>query len=479
MTPKITDLNVGVDRKLLAGPHRADLERHFGPQALALWEAEVKAFDPAIEEDLIREAKLGAEYTELVASAEIEFDGKQLNLSQLHAFVQEPDRELRHGSQQAYWEFFGQNGAELDGIYHDLVQLRHRMARKLGYQNFIELGYRRMRRIDYGRREVERFRELVVRDIVPLAAQICANRARRLGIPDYSSWDEPLADPRGNPRPLGEHDWIVDRAREAFAHVHPELARRFAMMIESELLDLKTRPHKAAGGFCTSFSLHGMPFIFANFNGTQDDVGVLVHEMGHAFQNWLSSDKPLLEYFWPTSEAAEINSMGLEMLALPHMEAFFGADAERFRTAHVEDAFRLLAYVAAVDHYQHLVYASPDAAPVQRHRMWQEMEARYLPWRRYGDLKYPAGGGLWQRQLHLYNIPFYFIDYALAQCCALQFWAISESDYRSAVDAYVALCRRGGEAPFRELIASANLGSPFDHRSLSRIVDAARAVLSP
>jgi M3 family oligoendopeptidase len=263
-----------------------------------------------------------------------------------------------------------------------------------------------------------------------------------------------------------------------FDAMQPELGEFFRMMAAGGFLDLVNRPTKAGGGFCTSFPTYGTPFIFANFNGTKGDVEVFTHEMGHAFQGWQSRNTPVFDYLWPTLESCEIHSMSLEFLTWPHMDRFFGPEeAARFREIHLAESLLFLPYGVAVDHFQHLVYANPEASPEERRRLWLEIESLYLPWRDYGDLTYPAAGGRWQLQRHIYNSPFYYIDYTLAGCCALQFWAKARRDYTSALDAYIELCRRGGEAPFQELARSAGLVSPFAPGALRTVVDEARSVL--
>ncbi|MDE2571760.1 MAG: M3 family oligoendopeptidase [bacterium] len=477
LSPKLTAFDVELKRRLLADAQRPQLEQSFGRTAFALWEADVTAFEPAIEQELVQESRLSAQYTEIIASAQIAFDGKQLNLAGLAPYREDADRPTRHRAELAFWRFYGDNRAELDRIYDELVKLRHTMARKLGYENYISLGYKRMHRIDYDQRDVERYRDQIAHEVVPLAQRVIERRAQRLDLERAMFWDERIADPRGNARPKGDLPWIMARCQEAFTQMHPELAAFFRLMTDGHFIDMENRPGKAGGGFCTSFPTAGMPFIFGNFNGTAHDVEVLVHEMGHAFQSYRSRALPLSDYLWPTSESAEIESMGLEYLAHPQMERFFGKDAERFREEHLSDAFLFLPYGVAVDHFQHMVYANPDATPAERHHMWQQMEQRYLPWRQYGDLQHAAQGGLWQEKRHIYHSPFYYIDYTLAQCCALQFWARSRQDYTAAMHDYVALCSRGGEAPFQTLARGANLKSPFDEGVLTGVVAEARSAL--
>ena len=477
LQPKLTALAVEMKRKLLSSEKRAELTEILGEQAFSLWEADVTTFEPVIEADLVKEAKLVNKYVELIASAEIEFAGETLNLSGLRKYTQDRDRSIRHQAETARWNFFRENQERLDEIYDELVKLRHQMSQKLGYDNYIGLGYKRMQRIDYTEADVANYRDEVVKEVVPLAKKIIAQKAEKLNIDKVYFWDESVFDLQGNPAPKGEYDWMIQKAQQMFDAMHPELGNFFRMMVEGNLLDLKNRPGKAGGGFCTSFPSYDVPYIFANFNGTKDDVEVFTHEMGHAFQNWQSRNLPIIDYLWPTYESCEIHSMSLEFLTRSQMDKFFGADADRFCQIHLAESILFLPYGCAVDHFQHLVYAKPEATPQQRKQMWQEMEARYLPWRNYGDLAYPTQGGLWQDKQHIYCYPFYYIDYTLALCCAMQFWVKAETDYEGTLAEYIALCKRGGKAPFQTLVRSANLVSPFESGCLAKVVKSAQEFL--
>lgn len=477
ITPRLTDLDVRMMRLLLAHPRRADLEREFGAHAFALWETDVLAFDPAIESQLVQEAKLQAEYNQLIAGAKLNFRGATYNFSGFVKFREDADRQTRHEAETVRWQWMADNRAQLDRIYDDLVHLRHAMARRLGFENHIGMGYKRMKRTDYTAADVAQFRAEVREHLVPLAAELRRRQAKALGVDALKFWDESIYDPQGNPAPQGGHDWMVARATEMFDAMGEELGGFNRLMVQGRLTDLKNRDGKRFGGFCTGFPTHGVPFIFANFNGTKHDVEVFTHEMGHAYQSFRSREKSLLDYLWPTAEAAEVHSMSLEMLTGPHMEKFFGPDAERFRRIHLTQALLFIPYGVAVDHFQHLVYARPDATPAERHAMWQEMERTYLPWREYGGLPHVTAGGMWQFQMHIYGIPFYYIDYTLAQTCALQFWVRARRDLPGTMAAYHALCARGGEAPFQELVRSAGLTSPFQPGCLRGVVEQARATL--
>ncbi len=352
------------------------------------------------------------------------------------------------------------------------------MAKELEFHNFVELGYRRMMRTDYGPAEVARYREAIVRDIVPLAQRIVQAQARDLGVDELMLWDEHVFSKAGSPKPPQGYEQMLSAAREVFGGLGGEVGSFAGMMMQRDLLDLQSRDGKAGGGFCTSFPTYGLPYIFANFNGTTHDVNVLVHEMGHAFQAYSSRTTPVSEYLWPTFEACEVHSMSMEFLTWPHLEQFFGQDAQRYRIQHLKTSVLFLPYGAAVDHFQHFVYENPNASPQERREFWKQLEATYMPWRRYGGIEHLERGGFWQLQRHVYLMPFYYIDYTLALCCALQFWARSLDDYAGALADYTQLCKRGGEMAFQSLVRSAGLQSPFDEGVLQNVAQRAAEVIA-
>jgi len=477
LAPTFHELDLALMRKIRASAHAGEVAARFGSHLLDVWDVAVASYDPTIEAETIAESKATAAYTELISSAKFEFRGETLNLSQLGKYAQHADRDVRHRAAQLRWDWFAENAEALDRNYDELVGLRAKQAEKLGKASYVELGYKKMGRIDYDQADVERYRDAVREHVVPLCARIRERQRRALGLDTLMAWDESVHDPRGNPKPQGDHDWMVSQARAMFREMGSGLGEFFDLMADGDLLDLKSRAGKAGGGFCTSFPSYGVPYIFANFNGTKGDVEVFTHEMGHAFQCYSSRGQPAVEYLWPTSDGAEVHSMSLEYLTWPHMEKFFGDDAERFRKTHLTESLCFLPYGVAVDHFQHLVYANPAATPDQRLGMWQEMERTYLPWRKWGDLERPKAGGMWQGQLHIYHAPFYYIDYTLAGVCAMQFWIKAEKDRVRAMRDYVALCKRGGEAPFQDLVRSAGLTSPFDEGCLGEVVARASATL--
>ena len=475
--PELLEAEVDFLKALTSSPHRHALEGLLGAQAFALWDCTLTTFEPAIADDQRAESGLRNQYSERMTAIRIELDGQTHTLSTIRGRFGHAERSERHKAMVAMDGAMQKESAALDGLFDDLVKCRHQMASRLGYPQFTTLGYRKMLRTDYTDVDVARFRAEVQAVLVPLAARIRARQASALGVTDYAYHDEAVRDRQGVPCPQGDAEWMLGQASTLFNTMGEDFGAFFSMMRRRELLDLKTRSGKAGGGFCTSFMDHKLPFIFANFNGTQDDVNVFTHECGHAFQCYSSLGQPLSDYVWPTYEAAEIHSMGLELMTWPHMELFFGDDAERFRIGHLEGALTFVPYGTAVDAFQHLVYASPEATPDERAAMWQSVERDFLPWRRYMDMPYAASGRIWQRQRHIYMSPFYYIDYCLAQLCALQLWTLSRKSRDDAMARYRALCSLGGSLPFTALLAEVGLKSPFEPGVVASVVDEAAEFL--
>jgi M3 family oligoendopeptidase len=468
--PTVEEWDTRTRHALLAHPHRTAIEKMYGRQFILSMETAVQTFDPKISDLLRKQSELTMQYTDLLASAKIEFQGKTWNLSGLDTFMQNEDREIRHEAAQKRFGFFQSHAARLDQIYDDLVKLRHEMAQQLGYPNFVPLAYKLLFRTDYGPNEVALLREEVRKHVVPLAAQLREQQRKLIGSEKLNFWDTKLLDGQPAPRPIGDASTIVQSTARMYNELSPETGAFFKMMHERGLFDLVTREGKAGGGYCTSFPDFGVPFVFSNFNGTKDDVEVMTHECGHAFQNWSSRNQPLLEYHWPTYEACEIHSMGMEFLTYPWMELFFGETAGRFRTIHMIGSILFLPYGCAVDEFQHFVYENPDCGTEARKAEWLALEKKYLPWVDYGDLEFPRQGSFWQVQSHIYNSPFYYIDYVLALTCALQVWKKSRKDRGQTLADYMAICAPGGSQSFLQLVKTGGLQNPFEPGVLSGIV---------
>lgn len=466
----LKELDDAVLAALLGRADQDALEAVVSGAVVARWRADRASFDPAIADDLVTEQDLVAEYLALCAEAKIPFGGQEHTLVTINKEAISTDRDTRHGAEGARWGWFDDNTEQLDRVYDDLVRLRTKMARAMGMFDYVSLGYLHMHRIDYDRQDVQRFRSEVRTRVVPLAAALMEEQRARLGVSAVHLWDEEFGDPAGPPPLLCSMDGLGEAGIDAFDRLDPAIGAFYRQLHEGRYLDLGTRPGKAGGGFCTWLDAVRSPFVFCSGNGTAGDARTLVHEVGHAFQCWSSRESPVSTCVFPTYESAEIHSMGLEHLAWPVLDTFFGDRTDDFRRDHLVRGLRFIPYGVAVDHFQHLVYENPDASPADRHGMWQEMERTYLPWRDYGDLPHVGKGGLWQRQRHIYGRPFYYIDYTLALTCALQLWAASLDDHAGTMERFHGLCGKGGTLAFQDLCASADLNSPFQAGCLDDVV---------
>lgn len=456
--------------ELVKSKFRSELEEKWGSQLFALAEAQLKAFSPEIVPLLQKENKLSSDYTKLIASAKIDFEGEERTLAQMEPFAESTDREVRKRANEARFGFLAENEHELDRIYDELVKVRTEIAQKLGYDNFVELAYLRMMRTDYDAAMVTKFRDQVKEFIVPMATSLKERQRERIGVDKLKYYDEAFNFKTGNAVPKGSPEWIVENGQTMYDELSKETGEFFSYMREEQLMDLVAKKGKAGGGYCTYIENYKAPFIFSNFNGTSGDIDVLTHEAGHAFQVYSSRHYEIPEYNWPTYEACEIHSMSMEFFTWPWMERFFKEDTEKYKFSHLSSALLFLPYGVAVDEFQHWVYENHTATPSERKSAWREIEKKYMPHKDYDGNEYLENGGFWQRQAHIYNSPFYYIDYTLAQICAFQFWKRSRDNQEEAWKDYVHLCSLGGSKAFTGLVKEANLISPFEEGCVESVV---------
>lgn len=459
---------------LLNSKFRNELEQKWGKQVFRIGESILKTFKPEIIQDLQLENKLVSEYSKLKASAKIDFDGKELNLSQMTPYTTSKDRAIRENASEKVNKFYQDNESEFDRIYGELVKIRHNIAVKLGFKNFIELGYARLMRSDYNSEMVAGYRDQVLKDIVPVVTELKERQRKRLGLTEFKYYDEQLKFLSGNAAPKGDANWIIQNGKKMYKELSPETDEFFTFMVENELLDLLAKKGKDTGGYCTYISDYKSPFIFSNFNGTSGDIDVLTHEAGHAFQVYQSRGFELPEYRWPTYEACEIHSMSMEFFAWPWMGNFFQQDEAKYKFSHLSEALIFLPYGVLVDEFQHYVYENPFATPKERNTAWRQIEKKYLPHRDYGDSEFLEKGGFWYRQGHIFSTPFYYIDYTLAQVCALQFWIKAQQNREAAWKEYLTLCKAGGSKSFLELVELAGLNNPFVDGCIRKVMSPIR-----
>lgn len=465
------------DKLLISSPFRADFERKYGADMLKNIEAQVRLADERIVPEQVEEAKLCQQYSKTAGCASVKFRGEDCNFYGLLKHMESRDRAERQEAFIAWANLYERISGELDEIYTKLVSLRKTMAQKLGFKNYVEMAYLANGHYYYDADDVAEFRKQVVEEVVPVAAELCEKQKARLGADRFCYYDEFLNYPEGNAVPIGDGDYLIEKAREMYTEMSKETGEFFDFMVGHGLFDLQTRTGKQQGGYCTFLPEYKAPFIFSNFNGTSADADVLTHEAGHALQAYLSAKQlPLALQIWATSDVCEIHSMTMEHFAYPYMEKFFGAAAEKYRRAHLAEAVKTMPYLCLVDHFQHEVFAN-DFTAEQRRECWRRLEKIYLPYRDYDGNEFLEGGGFWMQKQHIFLYPFYYVDYALAQTGAFEYYSRFKSQPEKTWADYLALCRAGGSKGYFELLKEGGLSNPFKKGAVKNVMREIKAEL--
>lgn len=469
--PAVTNASVEISRAFLANPHVDALTEKFGTTCVAGMKNAVLSMDDRTVELQQQFNALVSRYQQIYGGALVELDGKQLTIPQLGPYKEDLDPAVRRAAYEAEAGYFDAHRAELDELYGQIVQNLNAQARVMGYHDYSELSYVRMNRIGYSPEEIRKFRDQVANDVVPQLQKVMALRAKRTGIAHPAFTDLPILFRDGNPKPIPGYKARMDAARTMYHELSPETAEFIDFMQDNELFDVESRPGKMSGGYMTSLPSYKAPFIFANWNDTSGDVDVLTHECGHAFEGYVAERDPAIpaDLECPGMESAEIHSMAMEFLTAPWHHLLFGRDTDKYALLHAEDSFVFLAYGCEVDEFQHIMYQNPDLTPDERNAEWLKLEKKYRPWIDFDNLPFYGRGAGWQRQLHIYECPFYYIDYCLSTMAALQFFLLSLTDHKDAWERYLRLVRRAGTASYTELLETAGLKVPFEEGSIKGI----------
>ena len=469
--PAVTNASVEISRAFLANPHVDALTEKFGTTCVAGMKNAVLSMDDRTVELQQQFNALVSRYQQIYGGALVELDGKQLTIPQLGPYKEDLDPAVRRAAYEAEAGYFDAHRTELDELYGQIVQNLNAQARVMGYHDYSELSYVRMNRIGYGPEEIRKFRDQVANDVVPQLQKVMALRAKRTGIAHPAFTDLPILFRDGNPKPIPGYKARMDAARTMYHELSPETAEFIDFMQDNELFDVESRPGKMSGGYMTSLPSYKAPFIFANWNDTSGDVDVLTHECGHAFEGYVAERDPAIpaDLECPGMESAEIHSMAMEFLTAPWHHLLFGKDTDKYALLHAEDSFVFLAYGCEVDEFQHIMYQNPDLTPDERNAEWLKLEKKYRPWIDFDNLPFYGRGAGWQRQLHIYECPFYYIDYCLSTMAALQFFLLSLTDHKDAWARYLRLVRRAGTASYTELLETAGLKVPFEEGSIKGI----------
>ena len=477
-SPEAEGSFIALTKAIVDCPFTAEIDADLGKEYLVASRRELAQYDDALVPFMQEESRLETEYQKLMATAEIEFDGKKLNLYGIQKYFENPDREVRKGSFKKYSEFYESNEEKMEEIFDKLIKVRTKMGQALGYKTFTPLGYLQQGRSDYGQEEVASFREQVRRELVPLCEKLYEAQAKRIGVDHIMAYDEKFVFPDGNAEPIGDEKYMVAEAQKMYHDLSPETGEFIDFMIEHELMDLENKPNKANTGYMTDLTKYRAPFVFSCFNHTIFDMQVLSHELGHAFAGYRAMrHQPVMAYYSESTDIAEIHSMSMEQFCYPYAERFFGDAADKYRFAHLQEALTFVPFGVAVDEFQHIVYENPDLTPKERTMEWHKLEEKYMPWRKYENDPFMERGGYWYHKIHIFLYPFYYINYTLTTMGAMEFKKRYAENKEEAFKDYLTLCDIGGSLSYLESLKAAHLHVPFEEGSVANAISYAKDIL--
>lgn len=465
--PEIQNIDRDFFETIISSKFKEDFNKEYGKNIIEKMILSLKTISPKVMGLLEKENELTSEYFKLIGSAELVFHNKKMNLSQIRFYFDSKDRSIRKEANETYWKFFLDNEKNFDDLYDKLVKIRHKIAIELGYESFIDLAYDRWGRNNFDKYDVKKLREDLFKIFIPLTKKIRQWQKENLKVSELRYYDEHVFIDK-EVTPKGDTSSKISNTQEMFLEMGNETKEFFSYMVNNNLLDLTTREGKASGAFCEFIKCEKSPFIFMNLNNTSKDITTLIHECGHALADYKNKDKQFLEWNFMGLETAEIHSMSMEFFSWPWQKSFFD-DEDKFKLIHLIESILFIPYGLLIDEFQHWVYENPEANPQERKLKWREFEKKYLADIKYTGNDFLEKGGFWFRQLHLFELPFYYIDYVIAQLCAFQYLLKSRKDYSRAWKDYLSFIDSSIDSSFHESLEIGKLKNPFKENTIREV----------
>ncbi len=475
--PGLKKIGFDMDRKFIASPALDQMDQtEFG-----MWIRSVKNSVELFREENIplqtEENELEANYDEVIGGMTVDFDGETRTLPYMGRILQETDRDRREQAFRLVNSRIMQDEEKIQDIFDRQLKLRHQMALNCGVDNYRTLRFRQLERFDYGPDECLQFHDSIEKVVLPLVRERLERRREQMGLEKLRPWDTSV-DPMGRSplRPLEKGTELIDGCRQVFSKVHPDLEGMFNILIDGDLLDLESRKGKAPGGYQACFHEIRKPFIFMNAAGKQGDVETLLHEGGHAFHSIESRDHTLIANRSAPIEYCEVASMAMELLGAPHLDVFYGAGEEvnRARIDHLEGIIHLFPWVAMIDSFQHWLYTHPGHSREERKETWVGIMDRFgtdqIDWTGIEEIR----AHRWMRQSHLFGVPFYYVEYAIAQLGALQVWRNHRNDADEAIRMYRNGLSKGNTVTLPQLYEETGIKFDFSFENLSDLIGMVR-----
>lgn len=461
-----------LNKKLVAHPSFNDLKGEFG-----IWFKSVQVsldlFDPRNIPLSTEETKAIQDYQKITGGMSVEFDGSVKTLQQVGAYLERTDRDLREKAWRTVWERRLQDKKPLDDAFDKLFQIRNKIAKNAHCKDYIDYIFLAKRRFDYTPDDCKDFHESIEKLVLPLQREMYKRRAQKMGLEKLRPWDldvDPLNRPPLTPYKTGEE--LIEKVDQIFEGVHPQAGKWAREMQAKKLIDPDSRLGKAPGGYQIGFDESRLPFIFMNSAATDRDIYTLLHESGHSFHQFALANQPIFPYRDVPAEFAEVASMSMELIGMSNLKPFYGDDKESIERSvlgELADVVWLFPWVASIDSFQHRLYEYPEHTAEDRSDIWDEIMSRYDAGVDYSGLE-AVRRNLWQKQLHLFECPFYYIEYGIAQLGALQVWANFKKEGPAAIDKLFKAESLGYSVSIPEMFNTAGIKFDFTPKTIEPLV---------
>lgn len=462
--PKIAPIHNELNKKFIASPYRQDLDQK---KYFVYIRGVEKALEIFREENVPLLTQIQVEqqqYQQISGAMSVTLNGNEYTLEQASVFLKDPDRKIREEAWKAITARRLQDTDKLNELFNKLLKLRHQVALNAGFENFRDYMFQAMGRFDYTPHDCYKFHEAIEKEIVPILQEQAAKRKEALRLETLQPWDMEV-DTSGKPalKPFQNGQELIDKAINCFSGLHPYIGERLQIMKANNLFDVESRKGKAPGGYNYPLAETGAPFIFMNSANTFRDLTTMVHEGGHAVHTFISSGLELNDFKHLPSEVAELASMSMELISMDRWDAFFSneEDLKRAKRDQLRDVLKTLPWVAVVDQFQHWIYTNPEHTNEQRTTAWKEIFDRFghnfVDWSDFPE----AQGNLWQKQLHIFEVPFYYIEYGIAQLGAIAVWKQYRENPQLGIEKYLEALKLGYTRTIKEIYETAGIEFNF------------------
>ena len=470
--PVMNEYDDKLNKKLVAHPAKEALKGEFGEWFKGV-QVSLDLFSPdniPLETEENKEIQASQNIT---GGMSVEFEGTTRTMQQMNTYMERTDRELRERAWRTMWERRLKDKEALDNAYDKLFAIRKEIAKNAHCKDFIDYIFLAKHRFDYSPADCEAFHESIEKLVLPLQKEMYKKRAQKMGLDKLRPWDLSV-DPQNRAplKPYSSGDELIEKVDQIFESIHPQAGKWAREMQAKKLIDPDSRLGKAPGGYQIGFDESRLPFIFMNSACTDRDIYTLLHESGHSFHQFALADQPIFPYRDVPAEFAEVASMSMELIGMSNLKPFYGEDKEaieRSTIGELEDVIWLFPWVASIDSFQHRLYNFPQHTADDRSDIWDEIMTRYDAGVDYTGLE-AVRRNLWQKQLHLFECPFYYIEYGIAQIGALQVWANFKKDPKKAIDDLFRAESLGSSRPLKELFAAANIKFDFSPKTLEPLM---------